>query len=114
MTAAKATDRLLGFYPPLDVGDPEMFTAGLVALFAKYPPDLLATAVCPERGIPLRIKRLNSLNEVKEALDDLYEPIARQIERIARQPRQLPPPPPTPEQKARIAARLAEIKRALA
>src|SRR5690242_5605841 len=38
---AKAVDRLLNFYPPLDVNDARAFVAGLASLFARYPEEVI-------------------------------------------------------------------------
>jgi hypothetical protein len=89
-SAAEATERLLKFYGPLDVLEPKVFIAGIVAILAEYPPMLHAAAVAPN-GIPKRIKYLRSLAEIEELCRDLYEPIARRITRdaIASQPKQI-------------------------
>lgn len=102
--AATAVDKLLNFYPPLDVNDPKAFIAGLVALLAQYPAELMEFAIDPARGIPSHLKSLHSLAAIKEVCDDLYEPIARRLHReaLANAPRQLPPPPRTAEEQAKI------------
>lgn len=103
-----AVDRLLNFYPPLDVADPRVFIAGIGAVLAKYPPELITAAVSPD-GIPVRLTTLRSLAEIDEVCRDLYAPIARQRAReaIARQPRQLPRPRRTPEEQARVDEQVA-------
>jgi hypothetical protein len=102
------TERLLSFYPPLDVVDPKTFIAGIVSILAQYPEELMATAVAPT-GIPARIKALRSLAAIKEVCDELYEPIARRIERecIANQPLLLAKPKRTDEQQAEIDRQIA-------
>lgn len=106
--AAQAVDKLLNFYPPLEVNDPRAFIAGIISLFAQYPPELWREAIDPARGIPAKIKTLRSLAAIKEILDDLYEPIAMRLarERIASQ-KSLPRPERTPEQQAKINAQVA-------
>lgn len=107
-------DRLLSFYPPLDVGDPQVFITGIVTLLAQYPAELMAAAIDP-RGIPARVRTLNSLAVIKQVCDELYAPIARRIERdrIANAPRALPRPKRTPEEQARIDAQVAAARRPL-
>jgi hypothetical protein len=113
--AASAVDRLLNFYPPLDVSEPQAFIAALVMLFAKYPAELVSAAIDPVSGIPARLKALRSIAAIKEVCDDLYAPIARRIERerIANAPRALPRPKRTPEEQARIDAQVAAARRPL-
>ena len=48
----------------------KVFIAGLVALFARYPAELMAAAVDP-RGIPLRIKHLRSLAKIEACAPSL-------------------------------------------
>lgn len=100
---AKAVDRLLSFYPPLDVSEPELFIAGIGAILSKYPPELITAAIDPS-GIPSRLKTLRSLAEINQVCSDLYDPIERQKRReaIANQPRALPSPPRSPELQAEI------------
>lgn len=100
-----AVDRLLNFYPPLDVAEPRTFIAGIGTLLGQYPGDFLTgIALDPGRGIPARIKHLNNLAVLKEVLDDLYNPVAMRIRReaVLNQPRQLPAPPRSAEEQARI------------
>lgn len=112
--AKRAVSRLLKFYPPLDVGNPEVFIAGIVSIFAQYPTELMAAAVDP-RGIPRRLKNLTNLAAIEEVCRDLYAPIARQMERdrIANAPRALPRPKRTPEEQAKIDAQVAAARRPL-
>lgn len=116
----QAVDRLLKFYPPLDVGDPEMFIAGIASIFAQYPPELVEIAIDPAKGIPslLRSRDLSELANIKRACDKLYEPIEDRIERERASKSHrlaLPAPsePVTDESRARVAAMLAEAKEVL-
>ncbi len=99
----------MNFYPPLDVADPKEFIAGIVALLAQYPAELISVAVDPAGGIPARLKYLNSLAAIKEVCGELYEPIVRRMTREAalNAPRALPRPKRTPEEQARIEAQVA-------
>jgi hypothetical protein len=110
LKAAKAVDRLLDFYGALDVGDSDVFTAGLIALFAEYPDEVIALAIDPVRGIPGRLKVLR-LASVREILDEINEPFRREIERKRRtedaRRGQVPPRSKrTPEEQARVDAQV--------
>lgn len=99
------------FYPPLDVTDPEAFIAGIGAVLAKYPPELIAAAVAHD-GVPMRIKTLRSLAELEQACSDLYEPIARRMTReaITRQKLRIARQPRSPEQQAQIDEQVARVR----
>lgn len=105
--AAQATERLLSFYPPLDVIEPKVFIAGIVAILSEYPAELHEAAVAPT-GIPKRLKTLRNLAEIEEVCRELYEPIARRKTReaLANQPKYLAPPPRTAEEQAKIDAQV--------
>lgn len=100
----------MSFYPPLDVSEPKVFIAGIVAVLASYPPELQDVAVAPT-GIPKRLKSLRNLAEIEEVCRELYEPIARRITRgvLENQPRQIEKLR-TPEEQARIDAQVAAWK----
>ncbi len=95
--------------PPQDVGDPKAFLAAMIALFTEYPPDVGARAVFE---IPKRSDR-PTLKIARAVLDDIYEPIVRQIERerIERAPRLLPRRPRTPEEQAKIDQQVADARK---
>lgn len=104
-------ERLLNFYPPLDVNEPRAFIAGIVAVFSNYPVELHELAVAPT-GIPARLKYLRSLAEIEQVCEELYAPIGRRIERerIARQPRLLTRRR-TPEEQAKIDAQVEKVRK---
>jgi hypothetical protein len=111
MEAAKATDRLLDFLPPLDVGNPETFIAGITAIFASYPLEVIALAVDPVKGIPSRTDR-PTLKLITDVCDEIYDPIRRRQEYDEREraraaaPALLPRPPRTAEEQASIDAQV--------
>jgi hypothetical protein len=96
----------LKFYGPLDVLEPKVFIAGIVAVLAEYPAHFHAIAVAPT-GIPKRIKYLRSLAEIEDVCRELYEPIARKItrEQLANQPRQIERRR-SPEEQAKVDAQV--------
>lgn len=116
MTAAKqATERLLDLLPPLDVNEPEAFIAAIVAIFANYPPAVMASAIDPVRGIPSRADR-PTLKLVKAVCEEIYGPMVEAQQRAdgVRQARLAIGPPRrkrTPEEQARADA-LADAARA--
>jgi hypothetical protein len=67
-------ERLLAFYHPPEVGDPEVFISGVVELFQSYPTEVVADA-CAVRGLPTKYKWFPALSEIKQELDLLYAPI---------------------------------------
>jgi hypothetical protein len=118
MEAAKATDRLLDFLPPLDVGNPETFIAGITAIFASYPLEVIALAVDPVKGIPSRTDR-PTLKLITDVCDEIYDPIRRRQEYDEREraraaaPVLLPRPPRSAEQQAEIDAQVAAARAAI-
>src|ERR1051326_631835 len=75
---AKLVERLFSFYPPLDVGDPKAFLAGVVALMQNYPLDIVEEICDPVRGIPSKYKFAPNLAEIRNELEVLAEPWRRQ------------------------------------
>lgn len=103
--------RLFRLLPPLDVTDPESFTAAAVALFANYSPDIQVAAV---HRIALRSDR-PTLKVMHQVLEEAYAPIRRQEER-ADKSRFLPAIPSrkrTPAEQARVDAQVANARRLL-
>lgn len=117
LDAATATDRLLDFLPPLDVGNPETFIAGITAIFASYPLEVIVQAVDPVKGIPSRTDR-PTLKLITDVCEEFYDPIRRRLEYEERQraraaePVLLPRPPRTPEQQAEIDALVTSARAA--
>jgi len=105
----KMADAMFDRLPPLDVGDPETFIAETVAIFLEYPDEVVQKAV---RDIPRRSDR-PTLRLIKAACDELFAPIAREHERPKVVP-ELPRPPRTPEQQARIDKQVTEARRQIA
>lgn len=65
--AAKYAARLISFYRKDDVGDPEVFAAGMIAVMSLYPAHVLQEVVSPTVGIPVNLKFLPSIAEVSDA-----------------------------------------------
>ena len=99
--AAMAVEQLFTFCEPPDVADPRAWIAGLVTLFAQYPPHLLAVAIDPARGIPVRLKSLKNFAAIKEVLEDLCWPIDQRAERERLSAQLLLPPPARTEEQQR-------------
>jgi hypothetical protein len=108
-------DKLFDLLPQLDVGDPESFIAGTIAILAEYPADVMLAAIDPVRGIPSRTDR-PTLRLIKAVCEELYAPIAREEERArARESASQEPkrPPRTAEQQAGIDQQIIEARAAL-
>ena len=69
--AAKATERLLGFYPQSPASDPRTFMAGVATVLAAYPSEVVEAALSPLSGIPSKFKFMPSIAELKEDLEGL-------------------------------------------
>ena len=67
--ANQYVSQLLGFYPAREVNDAKMYSAGMTALLAAYPVDLVKRVCDPVTGLPSRLKWLPTLADVREALD---------------------------------------------
>lgn len=111
---AKLVERLFSFYPPLDVGDPKAFLAGVVALMQHYPMDIVERVCDPARGLPSTNKYAPNLAEIRNALEVVAEPWRRQMEReaIARQAAKALPPPIQDRSKRKTYEQIVEECRA--
>lgn len=109
--AANATDRLFDLLPPQDVGDPYAFIAAVARVFVSYPAEIMDKAVIE---IAQRTDR-PTLRFVRETLDALYEPIARQAARERAAQRVIEPPrvKRTPDEQRRIDEQVARVRRQL-
>ncbi len=77
--------------------DPEIFVTGMAQIFMAYPAHLVESALSPLSGLPSKHKFLPSLAEIKQELEERFQPY-RALAQIAEAKRQLagPPPPPRP------------------
>jgi hypothetical protein len=109
--ASRAVERLLSFYPPLDVIEPKSFIAGVIAVLSRYPEELMRAAVAPD-GIPMRVKNLRNLAEIEDVCRDLYEPIERRLlrEAVENAPKRLPAPLRSAEQQEQIDQQVARVR----
>lgn len=98
--AAKATARLLGFYPPSQVTDPLAFQAACVAILAAYSETVVAQVLSPTTGLPARCKFVPALAEIKAACETAAATEYRAMERaatiVAQRRAALPQPDPKP------------------
>jgi hypothetical protein len=81
LEAAKAADRLFGFYPRSSASDPEIFMTGVIQLFASYPRSVIEAALSPVSGIPAKFKFLPSLAEIRHECEEWYRPIREAAQR---------------------------------
>lgn len=68
---AQLARRLFYFYPAQDVGNPEIFIAGVIELFERYPIEVLERAASAADGIPSKFKFIPRIAEIKDFLDGL-------------------------------------------
>jgi hypothetical protein len=95
-----------------DIGDPKAFVAGVVAILAEYPVEVMEQVTEPS-GIP-SLTRRPYLADIRKACEEAYGPIERRIEREMAQRRALPEPVPrprTPEEQAAVDEQVARVRR---
>jgi hypothetical protein len=101
----------LGCYDTIPASDPQVFTAGLVEMLAMYPPDVIAKAADPARGLPALVKfpNLASFREQLERMHDEYDRAVRSVARANQ--KQLPQWPQIDEaENARINEGFRQLK----
>ena len=67
-------ERLSAFFGPPEVGDARVFLAGVIELMSRYPEVVTTQAVDVSIGLPGKYKWWPKVAEIKEMLDELYEP----------------------------------------
>jgi hypothetical protein len=77
LSAEQAAIRLFDLLPPLDVGDPDAFQEGVVAIFAEYPESVRRSATDAAKGIPSRYDR-PTLKQIRSVCDAHYAPLMRE------------------------------------
>lgn len=99
----EAAARLIGIYPTITASDPEIYAAGLVHIFSRYPVHLVAEAIDPDCGLPSLHDFPPTMKQVKEFLEPRHRAEIETNERIARASRKrLPEPARDPEEGRRI------------
>lgn len=82
--AAKRVADMLGFFRQGTAGDPERYVAGIAAMLAQYPENVILLVTDSMRGLPAKLDWLPTLREVREACEREMEPIRAAQEREAR------------------------------
>jgi hypothetical protein len=108
---------LMGYFRRGDFNDPEMFALGLAATFAEFPLTIGKQVVDPIKGLPSRLKFPPTIAEVREALDVAlakrraiaYRAQWMLDERQRREDEERNRAELSPERRAEIVARLAEM-----
>lgn len=97
------------FCEPMDVGEPKAFLAAVIGIFMEFPIEVMELVADPVRGLPSRVRRRH-LTDIRQACEDAYAPIARQLqrERVAVD-RKLLLAPPAPGPKMTIAEMEAKL-----
>lgn len=86
---ASLAKNLLGYFRTGEASDPDVYTAGIIAVLSDYPIAIIRQVVDPRTGLPSKFKWLPAIAEVKEACETEMEPIRRQRARDAQIERQL-------------------------
>ena len=73
--------RLFGYFPPPDVGDPQILLSGAVKMFMNYPHGAVEAVCDPVGGYPSKSKWAPNLAELRQALDIAALPYIRALER---------------------------------
>lgn len=98
--AKLAADRLLGFYPTINASDPQIYLAGLVQVFCRYPEHLIEEAVDPVHGLPSICDYLPTIAKVKGFLEPRWQNMERQRVMLERfNTKKLPEPEHKPDPK---------------
>jgi hypothetical protein len=65
--------QLFGCYRRGDANDPDVYVAGVAAIFGEYPPEIVDYVCDPRTGLPRRLKWLPTMAEIAEACDQRME-----------------------------------------
>lgn len=107
--AAKAAEKILGFYPEIPASDPKGFAAGLVKTLSIFPRGVIARAADPVSGIPAQVQYLN-LAKIRKCLDEWAdEYFETEHRRQIAERKRLPEPPRDPEADKRIGEGLTQL-----
>lgn len=79
--AADMAATLYGYFPPPDVGDPEIMLSGAVKMFLSLPRAAVEAICDPVSGLPATSKWAPKLFEIRQALEAAALPIYRAAER---------------------------------
>ncbi len=107
----QALDQLLGSYPQGKATNPEIYVAAVTAVLAEYPASVIAAVTHPVTGFARRQKFLPTIAELTEVLDG---ELAREIRESQPPQKTEDRPEITPEERARVAKRFAELSSSLA
>jgi hypothetical protein len=117
VNAAVATDRLFAWCLMPDVGDPEVYLAGVTAILGEYPVEVMNALSDPRMGSRV-LKDYPTISQIRQACEVLNEPIAREEERahykrLAEETlKQFPPRPPrTSKEQQRIDEKIRAWRR---
>lgn len=79
---------MLDCYRTGGANNPETFVTAIAATLARYPDEVIFTVTDPRSGIPSRVSWMPSIKEVRDACEDVLEPILereKQAKRISEQ-----------------------------
>lgn len=82
--AAERARLLLGCYRTGEANDPQTYVAAITAVLSRYPVDVITAVTHPVTGLPIEVKWLPSVLEVREACERAMLPIRSQVAREKR------------------------------
>lgn len=74
---------LLGCYRTGDANDPEVYTAGVIAVLSTYPMEVVRLVCDPRSGLPSKVKWLPTIAEVRDECEAWHGPMRRAAARQA-------------------------------
>jgi hypothetical protein len=78
---AKYARLLLGCYRTGDANDPEVYTAGVIAVLASYPMEVVRLVCDPRSGLPSKVKWLPTIAEIHDECEAWHGPMRRSAAR---------------------------------
>lgn len=82
LETARIAKILLGWIDPREASDPEIFTAGIIAVLSIYPIDVQRIVADPRSAVLARFREVWPFPErVRMACEDVYAPTRRRLER---------------------------------
>lgn len=82
--AAQRAELLLGCYRTGDANDPKTYVAAVTAVLAHYPQEVITSVTHPVTGLPSKKSWLPTIKEVRDACEEVLEPIVQNAARLKR------------------------------
>jgi len=72
---------LLGCFRTGDANDPEVYTAGVIAVLSSYPMEVVRLVCDPRSGLPSKVKWLPTIAEIRDECEAWHAPMRRAVAR---------------------------------